>query len=168
MKKRTGILGILIAILALGIGYAAISAVTLNITGSGTISPDASNFNVHYTGTPTVTKSPSSITTTQTHDGAQTGQFTITGMTKQGDTVEFTYTVINDSTTLAATLAAPVIATNSNSTYFTVSSSTASNSWAANGGTTTQTVTVTAAKTPTSADETTSVTINLVASPDNS
>ena len=168
MKKRTGIIGVLIAILALGIGYAAISAVTLTINGSGTISPDASNFNVHYTGTVTVTKSPNTIVTTQTHDGAQTGEFTITGMTKQGDSVEFTYTVVNDSTTLAATLAAPVVQTNSNSTYFTVASSTASNSLAANGGTTTQTVTVTAAKTPTSADETTSVTINLVASPDNS
>ena len=89
-------------------------------------------------------------------------------MTKQGDSVEFTYTVVNESETLAATLAAPVIQTNSNSTYFTVTSSTASNSLAANGGTTTQTVTVTAAKTPTADDETTSVTINLAASPDNS
>ena len=167
MKKRTGILGVLIAILALGIGYAAISAVTLSITGSGTISPDVSNFNVHYTGTVAVTKSDNAITTTQTHNNGTTGQFTITGMTKQGDSVEFTYTVVNESETLAATLAAPVIQTNSNSTYFTVTSSTASNSLAANGGTTTQTVTVTAAKTPTADDETTSVTINLAASPDN-
>lgn len=168
MKKRMSIFAILIAVLALGIGYAAISAVTLTISGSGTISPDSDNFNVHYTGNITVQKSKNSITTTQSHDDGQTGQFTITGMTQKDDSVTFTYTVINESEDLAATLAAPVVQTNSNSTYFTVSSATASSTLTANGGTTTQTVTITAAKTPVDDDETTSVTINLVASPDNS
>ena len=167
MKKRMSIFAILIAVLALGIGYAAISAVTLSITGSGTISPDTDNFNVHYDGTVAVTKSSNDITTTQSHDNAQTGQFTITGMTKKDDTVTFTYTVQNDSEDLSASLAAPTIVTNSNSTYFTVTSSTAANSIAA-GGSTTQTVTVTAIKTPVTEDETTNVTINLVASPSNS
>ena len=168
MKKRTGILGVLIAVLALGIGYAAVSAVTLTITGSGKISPDQNNFDVHYTGNITVTKSNNDITTTQSHNDAQEGTFNIEGMTQKGDTVTFTYTVINDSEDLKATLAAPTVKTNSNSTYFTVETATADNTLTANGGTTTQTVTVTAAKTPVEDDETTSVTIELVASPDNS
>lgn len=168
MKKRTGIIGVLIAILALGIGYAAVSAITLTITGSGSIAPDDANFNVHYTGEVTVTKSNNNITTTQSHNNAKAGEFTITGMTKKDDTVTFTYTVINESEDLKATLAAPVVATNSNSTYFSVSSATAANTLTANGGTTTQTVTVTAIKTPVDETETTNVTINLVASPDNS
>ena len=55
MKKRTGIIGVLVAILALGIGYAVVSAVTLNINGSGTITADPDNFKVHYTGEVAVT-----------------------------------------------------------------------------------------------------------------
>ena len=51
MKKRTGIIGVLIAILALGIGYAAVTAVTLVITGTGSITATQENFKVHYTGT---------------------------------------------------------------------------------------------------------------------
>lgn len=168
MKKRTGIFAILIAVLALGIGYAAISAVTLTITGSGKISPDDDNFNVHYTGEVAVEKSNTSIATTQSHNDAQEGTFTITGMTKKGDTVTFTYNVINESPDLKATLGTPSITTNSNSTYFTVTSATADTTLTANGGTTTQTVTVTAAKTPVTEDETTNVKIDLVATPDNS
>ena len=44
MKKRTGIIGVLIAILALGIGYAAVTAVTLVITGTGSITATQENF----------------------------------------------------------------------------------------------------------------------------
>ena len=48
-KKRTGILGVLLAVLALGIGYAAVNAITLTITGSGTITSTDANFKVEYT-----------------------------------------------------------------------------------------------------------------------
>ena len=168
MKKRTSIFAIIIAVLALGIGYAAITAVTLTINGSGQINADQDSFNVHYTGNIDVTKSKQTITTTESHDSAQTGQFSVSGMTQQGDTVTFTYNVINESVGLKATLGTPTVKTNTNSEYFSVSSSTASNQLAAEGGTTTQTVTVTAIKTPIDANQTGTFEIELVANPDNS
>ena len=61
MKKRTGIIGVLVAILLLGIGYAVVSAVTLTINGSGSITADQANFKVHYTGDVTVTKSVAKV-----------------------------------------------------------------------------------------------------------
>ena len=96
MKKRTGIIGVLIAILALGIGYAVVSAVTLTINGSGSITADQANFKVHYTGDVTVTKSVASITTTASHNDQQTGQFTVSDLTKAGDSVTFTYTIVKE------------------------------------------------------------------------
>ena len=63
-KKRTGIIGVLIAILALGIGYAAVSAITLTITGTGSITATPGNFVVEYTGV-TVAGASTGVTTTQ-------------------------------------------------------------------------------------------------------
>jgi len=166
MKKRTGIIGVLVAILALGIGYAVVSAVTLNINGSGTITADPDNFKVHYTGEVAVTKNPTTITTTQSHDNAQTGQFTISDLTKAGDTVTFTYTVTNESNGINADLAAPTVETFANTEYFEVTTAREATTLAP-GETTTQTVTVTVKKTPVTQDETESFTIKLVASPNN-
>ena len=174
MKKRMGILGVLIAVLALGIGYAAITAVTLTLNGTGTITPDQTNFKVHYTGTPSAgNKTPSTLTTTQTITSDDTvGEFSVTGMTKKDDTVTFTYTIINESEgELGATLGTPTITYNdaTSSEYFTVTSSTASSTLAAGGATTTQTVVVTAKKTPIgSSDITGSFKIELSATPTNS
>ena len=78
-KKRTGILGVLLAVLALGIGYAAVNAITLTITGSGTISSIDDNFKVEYTSVAVANKSSNDITTTQSVSG-KTGTFTVTGM----------------------------------------------------------------------------------------
>lgn len=166
MKKRTGIIGVLIAILALGIGYAAVTAVTLVITGTGSITATQENFKVHYTGTVAVTKSPDTIVTTQTHNNAQAGEFTVSGMTKAGDTVTFTYTVINESEGINANLAAPTVVTNSNSEYFEVTTSRDATTLAPTESTT-QTVTVTAIKTPVTDDVSGNFTIKLVASPSN-
>ena len=166
MKKRTGIIGVLVAILALGIGYAVVSAVTLTINGSGSITADQANFKVHYTGDVTVTKSVASITTTASHNDQQTGQFTVSDLTKAGDSVTFTYTIVNDSEGITANLAASSVTTNSNSEYFTVTTSRDASTLAP-GASTTETVTVTVAKTPVSADETGTFQIDLVASPSN-
>ena len=48
MKNRKTFFGLalLLAVLTLGIGYAALSNVTLNITGTATGTPDSSNFKV--------------------------------------------------------------------------------------------------------------------------
>ena len=172
MKKRTGILGVLIAILVLGIGYAAISAVTLTINGTGTVSPDDDNFKVVYTAVGTVTKPTEATVTTDTigSDGVITTSFTVTGLTKKGEVVEIPYTITNKSEDLGATLGTPAVTiTGTNaSDYFTVTSTTAATSLAKNGGTTTQTVHVEVTKTPIDADVTGTFTITVQATPVNS
>ena len=172
MKRKTGILGVLIAILLLGIGYAAITAVPLIINGQGTISPAQANFNVVYTNVTTadvttgLTVTPEAIPT----DGTTTTGFTITGMTKKGDTATLTYTITNKSADLKADLSeATTYITNSNPDYFDVTPATfATTQLAANGGNTTQTVTVTVKKTPVGdADVTGTFKLELSAAPNN-
>lgn len=169
MKKRTGIIGVLIAILVLGIGYAAMSGVTLNITGTGTMNVDDNNFKVHYDTTVTPTTTLASGTTTgatatASYTDDQNGTLTITGFTKKDDSATATYTIINESDDINATLGTPVIGTY-NSEYFTVTSTVGSPTLAYGGATTTQTVTVTAVKTPTTTDQTTAITVTLNAEP---
>ena len=139
MKKKTGIIAILVAILLLGVGYAAITNVTLNVNGSkATVSPEQSNFNVKYDVVSNFSYSgnPSGSTVTLERTDDTTAKFTITGLTKQGDSVTITYPVINASPTLKAELAAPTL-TNDNTTYFSVTATepTAGTLLAANGGT---------------------------------
>ena len=165
-KKRTGILGVLLAVLALGIGYAVVNAITLTITGSGTISSVAENFKVEYTNVAVANKS-SNVTTTQSVSGT-TGSFTVTGMTKKGDYAEFTFTITNSSQGLSAVLGTPAIASGYNSEYFTVTSTTNSPTTLTSTGatnTTTQTVRVEAAKTPTADQTSGTITITLAATP---
>ena len=171
MKKRTGILGVLIAILIIGIGYAAISNVNLIINGTGTVTADPNNFKVVYTAVGTVTKPADATVATDTIDanGVTTTSFTVTGLTKKGEIVEIPYTITNKSEDLGATLGTPSISisgTNA-SEYFTVTSSTAANSLAKNGGTTTQTVHVEVAKTPIGDPITGTFTITVAATPVN-
>ena len=179
MKKKTGILGVLIAILLVGIGYAAISAVTLTITGTGTIEADPNNFKVVYTqGQQTsastgVTATPASIGA----DVVTSTSFTVSGMTKKNDTVTLTYTIQNKSDDLSATLAAnPTVsitnaAGNPNGTtitdYFSVTSVVNTPLTLAKTETTTQTVTVTAIKTPVTDDIGATITITVDATPVN-
>lgn len=170
MKKRTGIIAILIAIILLGVGYAALSSVTLYVNNSqATVSPDQKNFvvvydevsNFSYSGNPT----GSTVTLTRTDDTHAT--FNITGLTKKGESVVITYPIINESDTLKASLAAPSIV-NDNTEYFTVTSSspTAGTELAANGGSANMVLTVEVIKTPIgTADQVANITAQIVASP---
>ena len=165
-KKRTGIIGVLIAILALGIGYAAVSAITLTITGTGSITSTAGNFVVEYTQV-AVAGTSTGVTTTQSVSGTS-GSFTVTGMTKKGDYAEFTYTIVNSSEGLSAQLGTPTIESGYNSEYFTVTSTTNSPTLLTSTGansTTTQTVRIEAAKTPIADQTSNTVTITLSATP---
>jgi hypothetical protein len=169
MKKKTGIIAILVAILLLGVGYAAISNITLNVnSSSATVSPNQSNFIVKYdvVGNFTYTGNPagSSVTLDRTSDTAAT--FTITGLTKQGDSVTITYPIINESPTLAAKLAVPTV-TNDNPTYFSVTpvSPASETTLTSNGGTTNMELQVEVIKTPTSTVQTAHITAAIVASP---
>ena len=54
-KKVIGII-VLVAILAIGIGYAAITTIPLKISGTAGATTKQGNFVVRFEGTPTVTK----------------------------------------------------------------------------------------------------------------
>lgn len=85
----------LVAVLTMGIGFAAYST-TLAINGTTAVSGDAVEFtkDVHFT---TVTSSNEAFGTADIGDG-QTATFTVDGMTAYNDRVQFTYTILNEST----------------------------------------------------------------------
>ena len=169
MKKKYGVIAILIAIVVLGVGYAVISNVTLNVNGSqATVNADQSNFDVKYDDVSTFSYSGnpvgSAVNLTRSND--TTATFTIEGLTKQGDSVTITYPIVNQSASLKASLAAPTI-TNDNTEYFSVttSSPTAGTQLAANGGSANLVLVVEVIKTPVADDETANITASVVASP---
>lgn len=144
MKKTNKIIvgAILIVIILLGVGYAAIQNVTLNIAGTAAADPNQANFKVMFSGTPTVSNA-SFATAAITDDTNAT--ISVAGLTTKGETVTATYTVQNVSTDLSADLA--VATTNSNTEYFKISSEVEKTSLTA-GEATTVTVTVELTKTP--------------------
>ena len=155
MKKTNKIIltVAIVAVLLLGIGYAAIQNITLNINGTAAADPSQSNFKVMFSGTPTVSDD-TYVTAAITDDTNAT--INVEGLTKKGDVVTATYTVQNASTDLSADLG--VSTTNSNTEYFTLSSEIAQTSLVA-GEATTLTVTVELTKTPIT--ESVSVTIGV-------
>ena len=167
MKKRTGILGVLIAIVLIGIGYAAVTAVNLTINGNGTITPNDENFKVVYTGV-TSTANPTTInvaTDTIGAEGVTTTSFTVTNMTKKDDTVTLTYTIQNKSADYKAVLneASTYLSVTGDTEYFSVTPGTFASTTLNPDGTTTQTVTVTALKTPADTDKSVTITLSLTA-----
>jgi len=92
MKKTNQIIVVvlIIALLLLGIGYAAIQNITLNIEGIVTADPSQSNFKVKYTGTPKVSDN-TYVTAGITDDINAT--ITVNGLTEKGQTVSSEYTV---------------------------------------------------------------------------
>ena len=158
MKKRVGILGILIAILILGIGYAAISDIVLKVNGTGSITATDANFDVKFTGTPT-TSGDGTISATIESD--LQARLTVTGLTKKDDEATAVYTILNNSPELTANLVAS-LEENTNSTYFDVTYTLGASSIAA-GNTTTLTVKVKAKETPIT-DQTTTLEVDVTAS----
>lgn len=149
MNKKTGILAILIAIIGIGVGYAVVTAVPLIINGSGTITPDESNFNVVYTACEVTSKNPATVTGSCTANNTTTATFSVEDMTKKNDTITFTFTITNNSNNLNADLTkAETYITNNNTEYFTVTETTFATTELAPGETTTQVVTVKVEKTP--------------------
>lgn len=163
MKKRNTYVGLilLVAVLMLGIGYAAITNITLNITGSAKAVVSDENFKVRFTGTPTVSDEDV-VTATITDD--VTATINVESLVAKGDKVTATYTIENASDDLSASIAVPTVE-NSNDEYFSVTTDMTDAVTVASKGTTTVTVTVELIKTPIEADETTDITVSLVASP---
>ena len=161
MSKTSKI--ILVTIVAtcilLGLGYAAITNITLNIAGTASAAADSGNFKVRFVGTPTV--SDSSYTTariTEEHEAT----IEVDGLTSAGQSVTATYEIKNESSDLSADL--NVATTNSNTDYFKISSQLGKSSLIANESTTVL-VTVELIKTPIDADVSATVGVNLTAMP---
>lgn len=161
-KKRTYVtLALIIAILMLGVGYAAVTK-ELTINGTLNATVDNSQFIVEFTeaaeatnlkGTPTA----SGTSATFTVDGSK--------MQTKGDTASVKFTITNNTTTavnLSATLSAANIQQAANS-KFTVTATDLSGETLAPGASATTTVTVQLNETPIEAITDESVTIKYTA-----
>lgn len=159
MKNKKLVIAAIVvaAIVILGVAYAAISNISLNINGTAAASPSQSNFIVGFTGTPTVT---GGATAKLTDDKNAT--MTVTGLTAKGDKATATYTVKNSSPDLTANLT--VTNTNSNTDYFKVTQ-TVTPASLAKGASATVTVTVELLKTPITGDQSATIQVKLVAAP---
>ena len=110
--KKTSVI-ILVTIIAvsilLGLGYAAIQNVTLNIAGSAEATPNQSNFKVKFMRDPAPTVSDSTHATANITDDLN-ATINVSGLTGKGQNVTATYSIENASTDLSADLA--VLTTN--------------------------------------------------------
>ena len=163
MNKSTKVIvGIVLflAIVLLAVGFAAITSVQLNISGSATATPDQANFKVEFTGEPTADgKVEASI-----NDLDKTkATMNVTGLTAKDETVTATYTIKNLSADLSAQLSATT--ESSNSEYFDVSYKINEPSTLTAQGETTITVTVKLLKTPISGDESGTIGVTITATP---
>ena len=143
----------------LGLGYAAIQNITLNITGNVAAQVNSENFKVRFIGTPTV--SDSIYTTAKIVDDTN-ATIEVSGLTSKGQKVTASYDIKNESGDLSADL--NVVATTSNMEYFTISSKLGKQSLVA-GETTNVLVTVELTKTPISGPVSTDIDIKLTAIP---
>ena len=107
----------LLAIILVAVGYAAITNVTLNISGTAKSEASQANFVVEFTGTPT-TGGKGTTTATINENKKTEGTIEVSDLSAKGDTATATYTVKNQSQDLSADLTAE--ATSSNDEYFQV------------------------------------------------
>ena len=93
MKKRRTIIVslLLVAALALGIGYAALSTVNLNITGTAKVNAVQENFVVDFSETVVASTGASGSRT-----GLRTADIIVDGLTDPGQEATVKYTIVND------------------------------------------------------------------------
>ena len=101
MKKRRLLIVslLLIAALTLGIGYAALSR-ELVINSSANLSVNQEDFKILFTDA----QSSSTAATASVTAGGLGGNYTVTGLSKQGDTVTLTYQITNQTADVTAVL----------------------------------------------------------------
>lgn len=139
-NNKSLIVGALVmALLVVSIGYAAITTIALVVNGSASASASQGNFKVVFTGTPSVDDDQTvgaGTTASGTVDASEPTKATmnVSGMTAKGDTVTVKFPVKNESTDLSANLSA-LVSDNSNQEYFDVKTSLEDASIAANGAT---------------------------------
>lgn len=162
MKNRKKMIttALIVLVLLLGVGYATVSSVNLNI--NGTAKAESKELQVFYDGVNSGTSAK--VTTISSPDKARTATFTVDNMTLD-ETVTMTFEVKNYETDVNATLAAPSVTQNTNEEYFQVTTS--CNKTTLNAGdTATITVNVKLIKTPVTEEAgSTTVTVEMAASP---
>ena len=108
---------LLVTILLVAVGYAAITKVGLNIDGTAKSEGNPDNFKVELIGEPQTSGDGTTTATINTADKTQ-GTMNVSGLNAKGQTAIATYTVKNQSTDLSADLTAK--ATSTNDEYFEV------------------------------------------------
>ena len=162
MKNRKKMIttALIVLVLLLGVGYATVSSVNLNI--NGTANAETKELQVFYDGVNSGTSDK--VTAISSPDKERTATFTVENMTLN-ETVTMTFEVKNYETDVNATLAAPSVTQNANRDYFQVTTSCDKTTLNA-GDTATITVNVKLIKTPVTAEAgSTTVTVAMSASP---
>lgn len=156
---------VIVAVILIGVGYAAINSITLNVSGSAAATASDGNFSVALTGTPDV--SDTDIVTSAIVKDDRNAEFTVENISAKGETATITYTVKNNSSDLSASLSA--VTSNDNTEYFSVAYSfgteKAETVTLKAGESTTVTVTVELIKTPIDKDVSSEVGITITAQP---
>lgn len=136
-RKRVIVAFMLVAVMLLGVGYAAITDV-LDIQGTAEVttgnSQSALDQDVYFSGV----KDPSDSTfknnvtytigtevqyTAQINsDNNDKASFTVSGLKKKGDAIQITYNITNNGAADLTATVTPLLLQNSNSTYFDVTS----------------------------------------------
>ena len=160
-KKTLYGLGLLALILVLGVGYAAVSEVTLNIDGSATVASEA--LKVSFNGV-TDTEDDGKVIASST-DNSLNASIQVTNLTLN-EAVSATYTIKNQETDVDANVIKKQIS-NDKPEFFEVTTSVDDSAETITaGGTGTVTVTVRLIKTPIeTSDSTANIQIDLTASP---
>lgn len=162
MKNRKKMIttALIVLVLLLGVGYATVSSVSLNI--NGTANAESKELQVFYDGVNSGTSDK--VTAISSPVKTREATFTVESMTLN-ETVTMTFEVKNYETDVKATLAAPSVTQNTNEEYFQVTTSCDKTTLNA-GDTATITVNVKLIKTPVTAEAgSTTVTVGMAASP---
>ena len=162
MKNRKKMIttALIVLVLLLGVGYATVSSVSLNI--NGTSKAETKELQVFYDGTNSGTSAK--VTAISSPENTRAATFTVENMTLN-ETVTMTFEVKNYETDVNATLAAPSVTQNTNREYFQVTTSCDKTTLNA-GDTATITVNVKLIKTPVTDEAgSTTVTVAMSASP---
>lgn len=162
MKNRKKMIttALIVLVLLLGVGYATVSSVSLNI--NGTSKAETKELQVFYDGTNSGTSAK--VTAISSPENTRAATFTVENMTLN-ETVTMTFEVKNYETDVNATLAAPSVTQNTKQEYFQVTTSCDKTTLNA-GETATITVNVKLIKTPVTEEAgSTTVTVEMAASP---
>ena len=162
-KRTFQFLGLVVAILLMSVGYAAIQNVELSVSGQAVATPDQGNFKVGFTGEPTH-EGTGQVALKITGERSATMQ--VSGLKAVGDTMTAKFTIANTSDDITAYLSTNV--TQENSKYFEVTASLSKDEIAPdpNGNSSViLSITVTLIKTPVTESQTDTLTVNVIASP---